>query len=158
MIRRKCARPGASTVQHKTPGATRPKPQRNNISSSDSTSSGPVDFLRSSSSASIRFKGGALQQKNGVGLSPTPSSGGWPASPSLRFGEKSRASFDSLRINFSPCSSHQPFNKKNGVGLSPTPSLGGWPARARTWTLLNQNQTCCQLHHGSIIPHKVLQK
>ncbi len=25
------------------------------------------------------------------------------------------------------------------------------PARARTWTLLNQNQTCCQLHHGTII-------
>lgn len=22
-----------------------------------------------------------------------------------------------------------------------------WPTRARTWTLLDQNQTCCQLHH-----------
>ena len=26
----------------------------------------------------------------------------------------------------------------------------GWPVKARTWTLLDQNQTCCQLHHGSI--------
>ncbi len=26
----------------------------------------------------------------------------------------------------------------------------GCPARARTWTLLIQSQTCCQLHHGTI--------
>ena len=25
-----------------------------------------------------------------------------------------------------------------------------YPVRGRTWTLLNQNQTCCQLHHGTI--------
>ncbi len=25
------------------------------------------------------------------------------------------------------------------------------PARARTWTLLIQSQTCCQLHHGATI-------
>ncbi len=24
------------------------------------------------------------------------------------------------------------------------------PARARTWTFLNQNQACCQLHHGTV--------
>ena len=26
-----------------------------------------------------------------------------------------------------------------------------YPAKARTWTLLNQNQTCCQLHHRAIL-------
>lgn len=25
------------------------------------------------------------------------------------------------------------------------------PARARTWTLRNQNPTCCQLHHGTML-------
>jgi len=24
------------------------------------------------------------------------------------------------------------------------------PTRFRTWTLLNQNQTCCQLHHRTV--------
>ncbi len=24
------------------------------------------------------------------------------------------------------------------------------PTRARTWTFLNQNQACCQLHHGTL--------
>ena len=29
-----------------------------------------------------------------------------------------------------------------------------WPTKARTWTLLNQNQTCCQLHHRSMLLSK----
>ncbi len=28
--------------------------------------------------------------------------------------------------------------------------LSSCPTRARTWTLLYQKQTCCQLHHGTI--------
>ena len=28
---------------------------------------------------------------------------------------------------------------------------GCCPTRARTWTLLNQNQTCCQLHHRTML-------
>jgi hypothetical protein len=27
----------------------------------------------------------------------------------------------------------------------------GCPARARTWTFLNQNQACCQLHYRTIL-------
>ena len=30
-------------------------------------------------------------------------------------------------------------------------TIVGCPARARTWTLLIQSQTCCQLHHGAIL-------
>src|SRR5688572_2682447 len=26
------------------------------------------------------------------------------------------------------------------------------PTRARTWTFLNQNQACCQLHHRTVYP------
>ncbi len=28
--------------------------------------------------------------------------------------------------------------------------LNSCPVRVRTWTFLNQNQTCCQLHYGTI--------
>ncbi len=34
--------------------------------------------------------------------------------------------------------------------------LHGCPARGRTWTLLIQSQTCCQLHHRTIYVVKLI--
>jgi hypothetical protein len=45
--------------------------------------------------------------------------------------------------------------KKNNNALPPLKRKGTLlffccPTRFRTWTLLNQNQTCCQLHHRTV--------
>ena len=37
------------------------------------------------------------------------------------------------------------------LSLFITSVIPGCPARARTWTFLNQNQACCQLHHRTIL-------
>ena len=42
------------------------------------------------------------------------------------------------------------WSRNRRVANYTTGQFYGWPVKARTWTLLDQNQTCCQLHHGSI--------
>ncbi len=53
-----------------------------------------------------------------------------------------------LGINFSPFWLW--VKKENPDVIKHQDFYIGWPTRARTWTLLNQNQTCCQLHHRPI--------